>query len=164
MPNRIASPQAKTQAYSRQPANRLRLVAEFFADKIAWVDSLWDSVHTLVRPVGGALLALAVVDPGNTSLQVVTLLLGGGAAFASHAAKAGGRALINLSPEPVSNIVTSTTEDGLTAGALFVVLAYPQAAALVALLLLAGVVLLGWWSWRKLRPLWQRWNDRGDRI
>ena len=144
-------------------AAAIGLVAEFFADKIAWIDSLWDSVHTLVRPVGGALLALAVVDPGNTSLQVVTLLLGGGAAFASHAAKAGGRAVINLSPEPVSNIVTSTAEDGLTAGALYVVLAHPQEAALVAGALLLGVVLLGWWSWRKLRPLWKRWNAWGDR-
>ena len=139
------------------------LIAEFFADKVAWVDSIWDTIHTLVRPVGGAMLALAVVDPSNTSLQIVTLLLGGGAALASHAAKAGGRAMINLSPEPVSNIVTSTTEDGVTAGALYVVLAHPQEAALVAALLLAGVVLLAWWSWRKLRPLWKRWNDWGDR-
>jgi hypothetical protein len=57
--------------------------------------------------------------------------------------------------------VTSTTEDGLTAAALYVVLAHPQEAALVAGVLLAGVVLLGWWSWRKLRPLWRRWNGRG---
>ncbi|HPU16561.1 MAG TPA: hypothetical protein PK808_10770, partial [Polymorphobacter sp.] len=61
-----------------------------------------------------------------------------------------------------SNIVTSTTEDGMTAAALYVVLAHPQEALLVAGLLLAGVVLLGWWSWRKLRPLWKRWNDWGD--
>jgi len=139
------------------------LTAEFFADKVAWIDSIWDSVHTLVRPVGGALLALAVVDPDSGAMQIVTLLLGGGAALASHAAKAGGRAVINLSPEPVSNIVTSTTEDGLTAAALYVVLAHPQLALVVALLLLAGIVALGWWSWHKLRPLWKRWNDWGDR-
>lgn len=143
-------------------AAAIGLIAEFFADKVAWIDSIWDSVHTLVRPIGGALLALAVVDPSNTGLQVVTLLLGGGAAFASHAAKAGGRAMINLSPEPLSNVVTSTGEDAATLGVLYVVLAHPQFAALVALLLLALVLLLGWWSWRTLRPLWKRWNDWGD--
>lgn len=144
-------------------AAAIGLVAEFLADKVAWIDSIWDMIHALVRPVGGALLALAVVDPDNASLQIVVLLLGGGMAFASHAAKAGGRAMINLSPEPVTNIVTSTTEDGLTAAALYIVLAHPQLAALVAAVMLAGVVALLWWSWRKLRPLWKRWNDWGDR-
>lgn len=144
-------------------AAAIGLLAEFLADKVAWIDSIWDAIHTLVRPVGGALLALAVVDPGNSTMQIITLLLGGGAALASHAAKAGGRAVINLSPEPVSNIVTSTTEDGLTAALLYVVLAHPQLALVVAVLLGALVLWLGWWSWRKLRPLWKRWNDWGDR-
>lgn len=117
----------------------LGFVAEFFADKIAWVDSIWDAVHTFIRPVGGALLALAVVDPGSTSLAVMTLLLGGSAALASHGAKAGGRAVLNASPEPVSNVIASTVEDGVTSGGLYVVLAHPALALGVAGVMLVFV-------------------------
>ena len=119
------------------------LVAEFFADKIAWLDSLWDSVHTAIRPVGGALLAMAIVDPSNTVWQVVALLLGGSAALVSHGAKAGTRAIVNASPEPFSNIAVSTGEDVVTGGLLFLVLQQPVVAAFVAaILLIAALVLL----------------------
>lgn len=130
--------------------------AEFFADKIAWLDTAWDSIHTLIRPVGGALLALAVVSPDNSALAVVTLLLGGGAALAAHSAKAGTRAVINASPEPVSNVVASLAEDGLTAGSLWLVLAHPQWAALVAVAVLAITGLLLWWASRVLGSFWRR--------
>src|SRR3954447_11829156 len=65
----------------------LGTIAEFFADKIAWVDSAWDAVHSVIRPVGGALLSMAIIDGGNPAWQVGSLLLGGGAAFLAHAAK-----------------------------------------------------------------------------
>jgi hypothetical protein len=78
--------------------------AEFFVDKIAWADTLWDAIHTAVRPVGGALRALAIVDVHDPVWQVVTLLAGGSAALASHTAKAGTRALVNTSPEPFTNV------------------------------------------------------------
>jgi hypothetical protein len=136
----------------------LGTLAEFLADKVAWLDSLWDSVHTLVRPVGGALLAYAVVSPGNEALAVVTLLLGGGAALAAHAAKAGARAVVNASPEPVSNIVTSTAEDAVTAGGLWLIFAHPQWAAALAVVLLGVVGLLIWWAARLLGPLWRKWR------
>ena len=73
-------------------------LAEFFADKVMWLDSLWDTVHTLVRPVGGALLALAIVDPGDPATQVAAFLLGGGGALLAHGGKAGVRAAVNTSP------------------------------------------------------------------
>lgn len=131
-------------------------VAEFFADKIAWLDSIWDTVHTLVRPVGGALLALAVVSPDNAALSVVVFLLGGGAALAAHTAKAGTRAVINASPEPFSNIAVSVAEDGMTAGGLWLVAAHPEwAAALAAVLLLLTAALL-WWASRLLGGAWRR--------
>ena len=114
--------------------------AEFFADKVPWLDSAWDTVHTLVRPVGGALLALAIVDPGDPAMQVVAFLLGGGGALLAHGGKAGARAAINTSPEPVSNIVASTAEDVATVGLLWVVYEYPWAAAGVAALLLSRLV------------------------
>ncbi|APE27306.1 DUF4126 domain-containing protein [Aurantiacibacter gangjinensis] len=112
-------------------------LAEFFADKVAWLDSAWDTVHTLVRPIGGALLALAIVDPGDPAMQVIAFLLGGGGALVAHGGKAGARAAINTSPEPVSNVVASTAEDIATVGALWFVYEYPWAAAGVAAVLLA---------------------------
>lgn len=116
-------------------------VFEFFADKIAFIDSLWDGINSVVRPLGGALLSLAIVDAGDPAWQVASFLLGGGAAFVAHAGKAGARTLVNASPEPFSNVVVSTTEDVATAGLLALAIANPVAAALIALML----VLLSLW-------------------
>ena len=116
-------------------------LAEFFADKITWVDSAWDAIHSVVRPIGGALLSLAIVDAGDPAWQVGSFLLGGGAAFLAHAGKAGARALVNTSPEPVSNVVVSTGEDIATGGLLALAIANPVAAVLIAIIL----VLLSLW-------------------
>ena len=117
-------------------------LAEFFADKIAWVDSAWDAIHTWVRPLGGALLSLAIVDAGDPAFQVGSFLLGGGAAFLAHAGKAGARAMVNASPEPVSNIIVSTGEDVATGGLMALAIANPIAAALVALILVLASIWL----------------------
>lgn len=116
-------------------AAALGTLAEFFADKIAWVDSLWDAIHSIVRPVGGALLSMAIIDGGDPAWQVGSFLLGGGAALLAHAGKAGARTLINASPEPFSNVVVSTGEDVATGGLLALAIAYPVAAAVIALAL-----------------------------
>jgi hypothetical protein len=89
-------------------------VLEFLADKIPAVDSLWDALHTFIRIPAGALLAAGAVGHADPALLTVAALAGGTLAGTAHLAKAGTRALINLSPEPVSNVVTSTAEDGLT--------------------------------------------------
>ncbi len=124
-------------------AAALGTIAEFLADKIAWIDSAWDTVHTLVRPLGGALLALAIIDPADTHLQVITLLLGGSSALLTHGATATTRAAVNASPEPVSNIVMSSTEDIATTTTLLIALANPWIAlALTALLLAATIAIL----------------------
>jgi hypothetical protein len=91
-------------------------VVEFFADKVAWLDSVWDGVHTFIRPVGRALLA--------------------------HGGKAGARAVINTSPEPVTNVAMSTVEDVATAGLLYAVYEYPYAAGAIALVLLGLAIWL----------------------
>ena len=117
-------------------------LAEFFADKVMWLDSAWDTVHTLVRPVGGALLALAIVDPSDPAVQVVAFILGGGAALASHGGKASARAAVNTSPEPVSNLAVSTAEDVATVGLLWAAYEYPAIAAVIAAVLLALTVWL----------------------
>ncbi len=122
-------------------------LAEFFADKIAWVDSAWDSVHAFIRPVGGALLSLAIVDAGDPAWQVASFLAGGGAALVAHAGKAGARALVNASPEPYSNIAVSTMEDVATGSLLALAIANPIAAALIAAIL----VFLSIWLAMKAR-------------
>lgn len=127
-------------------------LAEFFADKIAWVDSAWDAVHSVIRPLGGALLSLAIVDSGDPTWQVGSFLLGGGAAFLAHAGKAGARTLVNASPEPFSNIAVSTAEDVATGGLLALAIANPIAAALIALIL----VMLSLWLVMSARRLIKR--------
>ena len=126
-------------------------LAEFFADKIPWVDSAWDAIHSVVRPIGGALLSMAIIDGGDPAWQVGSFLLGGGAALLAHAGKAGARTLVNASPEPFSNIVVSTNEDIATAGLLGLAIANPIVAALIALLLVALSVWLVFAARRMLK-------------
>jgi hypothetical protein len=129
----------------------LGTLAEFFADKIAWVDSAWDTVHSIIRPVGGALLSMAIIDGGDPAWQVGSLLLGGGAALVAHAGKAGARALVNASPEPFSNIAVSTGEDVATAGLLGLAIANPVGAAIIAVILVMLSLWLGLAARRLLR-------------
>jgi hypothetical protein len=131
-------------------------LAELLADKIAWLDSLWDAVHTVVRPLGGALLALAIVDPADPATQVVAFILGGGGALLAHGGKAGARAAVNASPEPFSNIAVSSAEDIVTGGLLYLAYQYPLAAALIAVLLLALAVGLLVLARRVLRRIFGR--------
>ncbi len=136
----------------------LAALAELVADKVMWFDSLWDGAHTFIRPLGGALLALAVVDAHDPAWQVIVFLLGGGAALLSHGAKASARAAVNTSPEPISNIAVSTVEDVVTAGGLWLALSQPAIAIVVALVLLAcavGLIVLSWRILTKLRRWWQ---------
>lgn len=131
------------------------LVAEFLVDKIAWADSAWDAVHSIIRPLGGALLALSIVDAGDPVWQVIAFLLGGGGAMLTHGAKAGTRALVNASPEPLSNVVVSTGEDVATGGLLALAFLNPVAALVVAVILLAAAILLLIYTKRALRAIFR---------
>jgi hypothetical protein len=116
-------------------------VVEFFADKIPGVDSAWDTLHTFVRVPAGAMLAAGAVGDVGAGAELAALLVGGGMAAGSHAAKAGTRALINTSPEPVTNWTASVLEDiGVVAG-LWTALNHP---ALFLVLLALFVLLLVW--------------------
>lgn len=86
---------------------------EFFADKVPWIDSTWDLIHTFIRVPAGAVLAAAAFGDFDRSIQLIAVLLGGGLALSSHGTKAATRAVLNTSPEPVSNIVASILEDVL---------------------------------------------------
>lgn len=134
----------------------LGALAEFFADKVMWLDSLWDTVHTLVRPIGGASLALAIVDPSDPAMQVIAFLLGGGASLLAHGGKASARAVVNTSPEPVSNLVVSTGEDVATVGLLWVAYEYPAVAAGIAAVLLVIVLALLWLAQRVIKRVFFR--------
>jgi len=135
------------------------LVAEFFADKVAWLDSAWDAVHSVIRPLGGALLSLAIVDAQDPAWQAASFLLGGGGALLSHGAKASARALVNASPEPVSNVVVSTGEDVATGGMLALAFASPEAAVVIALVALGFAVMVLIYARKAMRSL-LRLRDR----
>jgi len=128
-------------------------LAEFLADKVAWVDSLWDMAHTIIRPLGGALLALALVDAQDPTWQVIAFLLGGGGALLSHGAKATTRAVVNTSPEPFTNVAVSAGEDIATGGLLALTIAFPPLAIGIALLLGLAAVAVIWILGKLLRSI-----------
>lgn len=125
------------------------LAIEFLADKIPVVDSLWDAVHTVIRPVGGALLASRALGQLSPAAEVLALLLLGGATLATHAAKASTRLVVNASPEPVSNVLVSLAENGLVAGAVWMALAHPLLALGVGIVAVAAAVTLTVWLARR---------------
>lgn len=131
-------------------------LCEFFADKVPWLDTIWDAVHTLIRPLGGALLASAIIDPADPAVQVIAFILGGGGALLAHAGKAGARGVINASPEPFSNIALSTLEDAATGGLLYVVYAYPYVAGGVAVALLIVIGGMMYLTWKLIGRVFRR--------
>jgi hypothetical protein len=131
----------------------LLFAVEFVADKIPWIDSLWDSVHTFIRPAGGALVAVATLGEASPMVEVLTGLLGGTVAAGSHFTKASTRVAVNASPEPFSNWALSFFEDAFVLGLGLLALQYPVAAFVVAVLIVLGIVLALGWIIRKLRGL-----------
>jgi Domain of unknown function (DUF4126) len=131
-------------------------VVEFVADKIPWVDSVWDAIHTVVRPVGGALIAVATLGDASPGTETIVGLLGGALAAGTHFGKAGTRIMANASPEPFSNWILSLAEDAFVVGLGFLALKYPAAAAAVVIV---GVVLLitfASWIYRAVRRRFRR--------
>ncbi|MDT8363211.1 MAG: DUF4126 family protein [Nitrosomonas sp.] len=100
-------------------------LVEFFADKVPGFDSVWDAIHTFVRIPAGALLAAGAVGDVSAGMEIAAGIVGGGAAAASHATKAGARIMINTSPEPVTNWTASISEDFLVLGGLWAALNHP---------------------------------------
>lgn len=128
---------------------------EFFADKIPWVDSAWDAIHTFIRPLGAAWLgaiALGSVDP---ALEAAAFLLAGSVALSTHATKAGVRLVANGSPEPFSNIILSVSEDVVAVTGVWLALAHPVLAGVLAGAFLAGFALVAPRLLRLLRALMQ---------
>ena len=126
-------------------------VVEFFADKIPWVDTMWDAVHTFVRPVGGALIAVAALGDASPTIEGLVALLGGAVAAGSHATKAGTRVAANASPEPFSNWALSIIEDIFVVGLGLVTLKFPLLALGISLVILLVMMLAARWIWQLLR-------------
>jgi hypothetical protein len=133
----------------------------FFADKIPWVDSANDAIHTFIRPLGGALLAVLALGDAHPTVKVIAALLAGGVTLTSHAAKSGTRLVANTSPEPVSNVGLSLGEDAIVLGGLGLIAWHPVVAMIVALIvlvviwvtlprLLRSMKTILWLAWRKL--------------
>jgi hypothetical protein len=109
---------------------------EFIADKVPWVDTLWDGIHTAIRPLGGALIAVATLGEASPTVEGLVALMGGAVAASTHVTKAGTRAIANASPEPFSNWILSLAEDAFVLGLGWVTLNYPVAAFVICVLLL----------------------------
>jgi hypothetical protein len=130
-------------------------VIEFVADKIPWVDTMWDMVHTFIRPVGGALIAVATLGDVSPTIAGLVALLGGTVAAGTHLTKAGSRAIVNASPEPFSNWFLSLAEDFFVVGLGFVALKYPVIALAVALILLVLIVVFARILWSGFRRVFR---------
>jgi len=128
---------------------------------VPWVDSIWDSIHTVIRPIGGAMLALHTLGHTNAVFDVIVALLAGGAALATHGLKAGTRLIVNTSPEPFSNIALSVGEDATVLGGLALIHYNPALMLGVLLVFFASLLYFApkilrvlkvriWLIWKKL--------------
>ncbi|HEV7731488.1 MAG TPA: DUF4126 domain-containing protein [Candidatus Binatia bacterium] len=124
---------------------------EFVADKVPWVDSLWDALHTVIRPIGGAVIAVAALGPASPGMQGMAALLGWSIAAGSHLGKAGTRAIANTSPEPFSNWILSLSEDTLVFTLAWVTLTHPLIALGITVLLLLVIIVAARALWRAIR-------------
>jgi Domain of unknown function (DUF4126) len=129
---------------------------EFVADKIPYVDSAWDAVHTVIRPAVGAILGALVAGEADDLGEAAGAVLGGTTALASHAAKASLRLAVNASPEPVSNIVLSLSENAAVVGVLLLAIDYPWLALAIAMALLVAAGVFAVMLIRTVRRGWDR--------
>jgi hypothetical protein len=112
---------------------------EFVADKVPWLDSVWDLAHTVVRPLGGALVAITALGHASPGTEAMVGLLGGSIAAVTHLTKAGTRAAANTTPEPFSNWLLSLAEDAFVVGFSYLALRHPIAALTIACVLVATI-------------------------
>lgn len=136
---------------------------ELVADKVAWLDSAWDAVHTFIRPVVAAGLGAVLAGEAQTLEQAAAAALAAAVALLTHAGKSGLRLGVNASPEPVTNVAVSTAEDVSVAGVLLLASQAPWLAAILAMALLAGTLGLVVWLWSRIRRGLRRLvNGRGE--
>jgi len=157
-----AVPEVLTRTDVLLVAAALYLV-EFIADKVPYLDSLWDAISTAIRPTAGAVLAILLAGDASSVEQAVLAATGGGTALVSHLVKGGLRLIVNTSPEPVTNIGTSLAEDVAVAGVASMAVLNPVPAAIIAGFLLVIGLLLLIFLWQRVRRGYQRlkaWRAR----
>jgi len=142
-------------------ASGIMVAGEFFADKVPGFDSAWDAIHTFIRIPAGAFLAWGALGDATPAAQTAAAILGGVIAGGTHLAKSGGRAVVNTSPEPLSNWTLSFGEDGLVLGGLFLAITHPLAFLVLLALFLALVIWLLPKLFRVLAAMFQRLRGRG---
>jgi len=131
---------------------------EFVADKIPYLDSTWDAISTAIRPTAGAVVGVLIAGQAESLNGAVAAVVGGGTALLSHGVKAGTRLAVNTSPEPLSNIAASISEDLAVLGVVWFAIDHPRAAAAIAAVLLAGGLLLLYAVAKLVRRGWRRWK------
>jgi hypothetical protein len=137
-------------------ASGFLLFVEFFADKIPYVDSLWDLANSVIRVPAGAALAAGALGADSATMALVAALMGGTLAATSQAAKTSTRAAVNASPEPFSNVGMSLLEDGLVVGALWLATQHPLVFAVLLVIAVLAMWALTWCLFRFLRAAWRR--------
>ncbi len=139
-------------------------LVEFFADKIPYVDTVWDVVHTAIRPVGGALIAVTTLGDASPTMEGLVGLLGGAVAASSHLTKTSTRAVANTSPEPFSNWILSFGEDLFVVGLGYLALQYPVATLFVLVGLLVLIAIFATVIIRTVRQWFTRRRPSSQRI
>jgi hypothetical protein len=137
-------------------ASGFMLFVEFFADKIPYVDSLWDLVNSVVRIPAGAALAAGALGTDSATMALVAALMGGTLAATSQAAKTSTRAAVNASPEPFSNVGASLLEDGLAVGAIWLATQHPVVFAVLLVFMVLLMWVVTWMLFKFLRAAWRR--------
>jgi Domain of unknown function (DUF4126) len=139
-------------------------LVEFLADKIPYFDSLWDGIHTLIRPIGGALIAVSTIGDASPAMQGLVALLGGTVAAGSHLSKTSTRAMANASPEPITNWSLSVGEDVFVVTLGYLALAHPVAALVVTVVACALIVVFLAVIVRTVRSWFRRWLSRPQEV
>jgi hypothetical protein len=137
---------------------------EFVADKIPYIDSTWDAISTAIRPTAGAVIGVLMAGDADTLDQAVLGVVGGGTALLSHVVKSGSRLAINSSPEPITNITASVTEDITVFTLVWFAIDHPRAAAAIAAVLLVLGLTMLYFVARLMRRGWRRWKGRGQPV
>lgn len=137
---------------------------EFVADKVPFVDTVWDVISTLIRPLVGGTVGVLIAGDSAAMNELIGGSVGGTSALASHAIKTSTRIAVNTSPEPFTNILVSIGEDLLVLAVVWFAVNHPVAAAVIAMMLLATSLVVLWMAWRLVRRGWARfqaWRSRG---
>ena len=133
---------------------------EFFADKVPFLDSFWDAIHTFIRPLGAAAVGAVIAGDSGSVGAAVGGILSGVLALDAHSAKASTRVVVNTSPEPVSNVAVSLFEDFSVAALVVLAVTYPVVTIVVVAILVVAATALTIWLWKVVRRGWRRVRER----